>query len=895
MDASRWQQLKTILEGALETAPEARAQFLAQVCGSDAALRRELEELLSFEEPAANPLEKSAFSILTEQAPLETQRSLIGKQIGRYKITGELGAGGMGAVFLAERADGTFQQTVALKLIRRAAVSDFMLRRFVNERQILASLKHPNIAHLIDGGTTDDELPFFVMEYVRGENIIDYARSRGLTLEERLELFRKVCAAVSFAHRNLVIHRDLKPSNILVGEDSAPKLLDFGIAKLLKAENAHETATQHFVFTPEYASPEQIRGENLTTATDIYSLGVILYELLTGARPFALEGKTIAEVIETVTRAAPPAPSAIWDLGFRISDLKSPFKPGERLHKESNSKSKMPNPKSLRGDLDNIILKALKKEPDRRYSSVEQFSEDLRRHLSGLPVTARRDTWRYRAGKFMSRNPLVVAALLIALTALLSGVFVAGYQARIANQERARAERRFNDVRQLANSFIFEVNEKIEESPIKARELLVERAVEYLDNLAAEAGSDAELQSELAFAYERIGDVQNRGFSSGTGNTSGALENNRKALAIREKLLADAPENLQFNLNLASSYMKVADLCVTVGKTETALENYRKAVSTIEAARRRHPQDSDVRRNLALGYARLGQGILRSGSISKSLEYYEKATALSRELASENPSDARYRRRISVYRQYAAYALLEMGRESEALDFFTEAFEIERKIREADRENAENRRHLSSAELWLGITLRRLRRFEESLAHQAEALRLQQNLYDADRLNTADVNSLADCYLELGWTFSESGSPAKAIEHLEKAIALYESVARIDTANLSVQRQIAFTRRHLGDAVAKTKNTALAAQIYQKALGESEAVDAQDDENSEFRFDKAVCLVRLAELNLKEKEKARRQLNEAVPILEKLTLESPEHKRRQFFLEYARSLLGKLS
>jgi non-specific serine/threonine protein kinase/serine/threonine-protein kinase len=880
MDATRWQQIKTILDKALDATPTARCRYLAEACGADADLRREIEDLLEFEKPETNLLEKSAFSILTEDAPRAAQKSLIGKQIGRYRIIDELGAGGMGAVYLAERADGAFEQRVALKLIRRAVVSDFVLRRFVNERQILASLEHPNIAHLIDGGTTDDDLPFFVMEYVRGENIVEFARSRNLPLADRLELFRKVCAAVSFAHQNLVIHRDLKPSNILVTKDGTPKLLDFGIAKLLKTESGHETATQHFVFTPEYASPEQIRGENLTTATDVYSLGVILYELLSGARPFRLGGKNLAEVIRTVTRAAPTPPSAVQNSKFKIQNSK-----------QADQKSKPQNPKSLRGDLDNIVLKALKKEPERRYSSVEQFSEDVRRFLKGLPVAARRDTLRYRARKFVSRNPLGVAASLIAAAALIAGIFTAGYQARIANVERAKAERRFNDVRRLANSFIFEINEKIEASPIKARELLVERAVEYLDNLAKEAEGDAGLQAELATAYEKIGEVQNRGFSSGTGNTSGALENHRKALRIREKLFSGAPENLSHSLDLASSYMNIADLSVTVGDTTAALINYQQAVSTIETALRADPRDPDARRRLALAYARLGQGILRSGSISKSLEYYEKATAISKELAREFPSDAKSRRRVSVYKQYTAYALLEMGQEAEAFGHIAEAHEIERQIAESEPENLQNRRYLSTAKLWLGIALRRLGRREESLAQQIKALEIQQNLYEADKSNVADANALADCELELGWTFSENGDQKKAVEHFEKAIALYESVARVDTANLSVLRQIAFTRRHLGDAVFKTKNAAAAAKIYETALAESENVLQKDLPNSEFRHDKAVCLLRVAATDARNKTPAAEKIEQAICILEKLTAESPEHKQRQTDLENARRLL----
>jgi eukaryotic-like serine/threonine-protein kinase len=886
MDATRWQQLKTILEKALETAPDARPQYLHAACGDDAELRREVEDLLVFEEPETNLLEKSAFSILTEDAPLKNSKSFIGKQIGRYRIIRELGAGGMGAVFLAERADGSFHQRVALKLIRRGAVSDFVLRRFVTERQILASLDHPNIAHLIDGGTTEDDLPYFVMEYVEGANIIEFAKNRQLSLEERLDLFRQVCAAVAFAHQNLVIHRDLKPSNILVTGDGTPKLLDFGIAKLLKAENTDETATQHFVFTPEYASPEQIRGENLTTATDIYSLGVILYELLTDMRPFPFDGKNLAQMIQTVTCAVPPAPSAINNSKLKIKNVKT---------RKLNPPSQIPNPKSLKGDLDNIALKALKKEPERRYSSVEKFSEDIRRFLKGLTVAARNDSLRYRAGKFISRNPLVVAALLIAVTALLGGIFIAGYQARIANAERAKAERRFNDVRQLANSFIFEVNEKIEESPIKARALLVERAVEYLDRLATEAEGDESLQAELASAYEKIGDVLNERFSSGTGDTSGALENHQKALRIREKLHSTAPDNLQYNLSLASSYLKIADLSVTTGKTQAALENYQRAVSTIERARQNNPHDTNVRRELALAYGKLGQGILRSGSISESLEYYEKAAAMTAELAAENPSNIKFRHRVGVYKQYSAYALLEMGKETEALNHFAEAFEIERQLWENDRENVEHRRNLSIVEFWLGITFRKLRRFEESRRHHQNALAIQQKIYDFDKLNVGDMNSLADCHLEIGWTLLESGSSNKAIEHFENALALYESVARIDRNNLSAQRQISFTRRKLGDAFLKSKNIAMASQIYETALRESEIVTQKDPQNSEFRHDKALCLIRIAEINARDKTKAASNLNQAVQLLEKLTMESPEHKKRQADLEYARNLLTKLS
>ena len=881
MDPKHWQKIKRILEKAIELDLKQRPAYLAETCRDDVELLREVESLLDYEDPVADQLEQSAF----ESVFAETTRSILGEQIDKYKLIDELGVGGMGSVYLAERVDGAFNQKVALKLIKRGMDSDAILRRFFTERQILASLQHPNIAHLIDGGTTTGGLPFFVMEYVEGVTIIEFADLHGLTIEARLKLFRRVCSAVNFAHQSLIIHRDLKPTNILVTDGGVPKLLDFGIAKLLRSDSANAiTATQNFVFTPEYASPEQVRGDNLTTATDIYSLGVILYELLTGNRPYKTDSKNISEIIKAVCETEPERPSSVVSrpLVFEEARTTHSNEPGT---KDSGRKTK---PQALRGDLDNIILKSLRKEPERRYSSVEQFSEDIRRHLQGLPVAASKDTRVYRASKFIQRNRIgVVAAGLLILT-LLGGLTATLYQANVARNERSKAERRFNDVRTLANSFIFEVNEKIDESPIKARELLVTRAIEYLDKLATEVEGDMGLQSELASAYEKIGDVQNECFASSIGDTAGALENHRKALRIREDLQLRSPDDLQTSLQIVSSYLKIADLSVTVGNMPTALENYNKAVATVESAQQKHSNDIALRRELARAYAKLGQGILRSGSISLSLQNYEKAISLVKGLSIENPDDTAFRHSISVYEQYAAYAKMEMGEVDEAAIQFTEALEIEEAIWEADGENLENRRNLSISKLWLGVAMRNQRRFVESEYHQQGALAIQQKLYEMDRSNTGHMNSLADCYLELGWTISESGNPKRSTNYFEKAIALYESVAKNDSGNLSVLRQISFTRIHLANALTGYGNTAKARQIYETALVENEAINRRDEKNSEFRHDKAVCLLRLAGQGANRTS----NLTEAIRILEKLVNESPEHKKRRMDLEQARALLG---
>lgn len=854
MTPGRWKQIREILEPAVEIPPAARAAFLSERCGNDANLRAEIEALLTAERDS-EALEQIPFPV----AELNNgSKNRVGERIGKYEITGDLGSGGMGSVYLARRIDGSFEQTVALKLIKRGMDSEAIHKRFSNERRILASLDHPNIARLIDGGTTNDGQPYFVMEFVQGESIFEYASKNSLGLSERLDLFREVCSAVSYAHQNLVIHRDLKPSNILVNQAGAPKLLDFGIAKLLRAEHSSDTATQQFVFTPEYASPEQIRGENLTTATDIYSLGVVLYELLTGVRPFAFDGKNFGQIVMTATQT-------------------NPIRPSEKRHKRptnaSSEETSLPFPATrLRGDLDNIVLKALRKEPERRYSSVEQFSEDVRRHLRGLPVHARENTWLYRSQTFVRRNPILVGAIATAFLILIAGIAATTVLARRAEAERVRAERRFNDVRSIANSLIFEVNEKIDESPIKARELLVTRSVEYLDKLAAEAGNDAGLRAELAASYEKIGDVQAYHFGSGTGDIAGALENHRKSLAIRESLAASFPNELQYKRYLAASYLKIADLSVTSGKTAAALEKYDLAVSAIESARELALADQAIRLELARAYGKRGQGILRSGSISKALENYEKAIDLMNEAAAFEPASARVRHGVSVYRSYSGYAKLEMGRLDDAIADFADALRIDSELLRAEPGNLELVRNYASSEQWLGTALRHGRRFDDSREHLKKALDEQIRLHQVDPSNSGDLNSLADAYLEIGWTERDSGNYQKAVDYLQKAIAHYEAVSKKDPNNVSARRQISFTKRNLGEALIKKGDRGEALALFTSALRASEDLVQSDPENTEFRYDKAICIARLGEYSPHE----RQRLQEAEQILVSLVAASPE-------------------
>jgi serine/threonine protein kinase/tetratricopeptide (TPR) repeat protein len=420
MAPERWQQVKELYDAALAREPGSRAAFLAEACAGDPDLQREIESLLQSNEEVGSFLSATAL-----KASSSSGESFVGRRIGSYKLVGEIGHGGMGTVYLADRADEIFRKRVAIKLIKRGMDTESILRRFENERRILAGLDHPNIARLLDGGTTEDGLPYFVMEYIEGQPLYQYCDANQLPINERLKLFRAICSAVQYAHQNLVVHRDLKPKNILVTAERIPKLLDFGIAKFLKPElSSHTiepTAPAARLMTPEYASPEQVRGEPITPASDIYSLGVLLYGLLTGHRPYVLKTGFPDEVSRVICEEEPEAPSAVI---ARIEPAADSEDKTTLLTPESVSKVRDASPEQLRrrlrGDLDNIVLKAMHKAPQGRYPSVGQLSEDIGRHLEGLPVSARKKALSYRLGKIVRKQKTSTVAAGLILLALVA-------------------------------------------------------------------------------------------------------------------------------------------------------------------------------------------------------------------------------------------------------------------------------------------------------------------------------------------------------------------------------------------------------------------------------------------------------------------------------------------
>ena len=483
-----WHEADRLFDAALELPAEERARWLDEHC-PDPELRRHVERLLEADAAAGRFLELDGWQIA---GPPASEDDAVGRLVGPYRIVRELARGGMGIVYLAERADGQFRQQVALKLIRHGIDSDRIHRRFLAERQILARLSHANIARLLDGGVSDRGEAYFAIEYVEGVAIIFHAEARALGVSDRLRLFLQVAEAVRYAHQNLVVHRDLKPGNILVTEDGQVKLLDFGIAKVVRGDgqpgaaedglDSLVTLTEDRLLTPEYAAPEQVRGEAVTTATDIYALGTVLYELLTGRRAHHVERRTPTEIVRAVVETIPAAPSAVARAGRR---------------------------RELRGDLDVIVLTALRKEPARRYQTVEKFAGDLVRYLDGLPVSARADSWRYRAGKLVRRHRVGAAAAAAVLASLVAGLAGTVWQARVA-AERARVASAEAAKQRAVGEFLVRLFARTSPAHTLGREpsasQLLDQGRRDLDTaLAGQPETRAALLAAVAQAYGALG------------------------------------------------------------------------------------------------------------------------------------------------------------------------------------------------------------------------------------------------------------------------------------------------------------------------------------------------------------------------------------------------------
>ena len=676
MTPEHWQTVKQILERALERESAARLRYLDEVCPPGTEVRREVDALLALEEEADTFLEVPAFD-LHAAAP---DPPAAGRTIDRYRLLREIGAGGMGRVYLAERADAAFEQQVAVKILKRGLDTDEVVARFQRERQILADLEHPNIAGILDGGTTDDGLPYLVAEYVEGTPIDRYCRSRNLSVAQRLELFCQVCDAVQLAHRNLVVHRDLKAGNILVTDAGVPKLLDFGIAKLLSAddEDAYRTRLGTQLMTREVASPEQVRGERITTATDVYSLGVLLYTLLTGKNPHTTRGTSREAVERAVVEELPERPSLAAPPELR---------------------------RTLRGDLDNILLQALRKEPDRRYGTPRELADDIERYLTERPVKASGDAWSYRLPKLLKRYRLAVASAGVFL--LLVAVFTVVAVSLLSQtaRERQRAER--------VSAFLEEILTLSDPGRAHGESFTVREALDagrekILEGLDEEPELKAELMNTMARVYNSLGLYDD------------ARELFERALAIRRRVLGDD------DVLVAESLYGLAGALRSLGDTDATERLLREAL----AIQREHHEEDDPEylkglNNLAILY--------------EERKEYDRAEQLHREILATKkrllgPDDPE----VAVSLHNLAMDVFRNGKPAEAEDLYRQALVL--REQEHGEMSPEVARTLNS----LGSVVEAEGRLDEAEGLYRRALTVRRMLYpDGHRDVGVSLNNLA--------------------------------------------------------------------------------------------------------------------------------------------------------
>jgi eukaryotic-like serine/threonine-protein kinase len=772
----RWEQVQALFDAALEREPADRMRFVHDTAGGDVELEREVRSLLDALDRADDRFEEPAAATFVAGTNAETS-AMEGRRVGAYRLLREIGYGGMGRVYEAVRADDQYRKRVAVKLIKRGMDSELVVRRFRQERQILAGLEHPNIAALLDGGLTDDGQPFFVLEYIEGENLTDYCANRNLAVRDRLRLFLELCGPVQYAHRNLVVHRDLKVSNILVTADGVPKLLDFGVAKLLRADDAGDatmTVAGFHAFTPDYASPEVIRGEPITTAADIYSLGVILYELLAGQRPFRFGHQSLPEVARIMGSREPTRPSAAVAAGR-----------AERPELVASLR------RELAGELDSIVLMAIAKDPQQRYSSAEALAEDVRRFLDGRPVLARQGTWAYRARKFLGRHRMAAAAAALLLLSLVSGVLATASQARRADAERMVAERRSREVRELANSLVFELHDAIALLPgaTAARELLVRRSLDYMDRLYQEAGDDTELQRELAEAYLRLGRVQGDPNHPNLGDLTGARHSLNRALAlaralsdrdpadlqaretlavVQEKVgdveawsgdvaggveytsaavanrryVADArPHDVEARVRLAVAMLKLGDLrghptFPNLGDRDGAMARYDTALVLLQSVPPEGVRLKSVRRNTGLIHERRGRMLEDEGRFDAALAELEASLVLRQQLAREAPDDAWVQRDAGVAHERICSVYLRQGDGQRAVPNCQVALDVYRQLEAADPEDVESRATVAIGRRWLALALAARHEPAAALEQLHQSVDVLRALVEADSRNT---------------------------------------------------------------------------------------------------------------------------------------------------------------
>jgi len=789
-EVAHWQRVKLLLAQALELDESGQRAFLEQL--ADPLLRDELASLLSAASDADGGLETLPVALALEAVQARTGRAWIGRRLGPWRIVSLIASGGMGEVWRAERVDGEFEQLVAVKAMREGVNPIGLAARFRAERQILASLDHPNLAKVLDGGITDDDVPYFVMELVDGEPIDVYVERIQLDIEQRVRLFRSVCQVVHYAHKKHVVHRDLKADNILVTGDGAVKLVDFGIAKRFDPEAPEpptQTVTAQRIMTLVYSSPEQVRGGEITPSSDIYSLGVVLYKLLTKTSPYPVAATTGSayELTRAICETEPLPPSMAAAPELQI----------ER--------------RRLRGDLDAVVMMALRKDPARRYATAEAMSEDLFRHLEGLPVQARRGAWSYRAGRFALRHRAVVAAVMLANLALVAGIGVAGYEAWQANQQRERAERHFASLHQLAHVFIFDVNDAIQSLPgsTSARWLVVDTALTYLKGLGAEAAGDAALQTEIAAGYRKVGDILGRPYVANLGEPKAAMENYeqaRKRLArLAQSTAAGSDVGRAARSEYAMTLQREGSLLDSLGRYKEAEALLRSSLAAATPMGNGDRTDATDRQMLASIWLKLAQVQYDANELSAYIQSSDTSMSLVQAILARTPDnqDALLASALlhDLRGQYLAQRDESLASGLAALESFRQSAMLLDHAHQIEPLRADILRKQAGAHSNLGTTLNRVGDLKGSAAQLRQAAGLLAGLAANDPQDMDSRGTQALVTSNLSDTLRQLGEFDASVASAREALALFDRLAAGALQDASMQSATAVARNTLSAAL----------------------------------------------------------------------------------------------
>ncbi|HTZ57821.1 MAG TPA: protein kinase [Acidobacteriaceae bacterium] len=845
MTTDRWTQIEEIFQGALERPPTDRKQYLEAACGGDQELRAEIDSLLKSDEDAESVLSSLVANNLDSLAQ-DSGLSESGRLVGPYRLVRELDSGGMGAVYLAVRSDDQYFQIVAIKMVRKGMESPELMQRFRRERQILATLTHPNIGAILDGGETEDGRPFLVMEYVEGQPITLASESRGLTIRERVELFCSVCSAVQFAHQKLVIHRDIKPSNVLVTPDGVIKLIDFGISKPVTDDyltgDPTVTATGQRLMTPDYASPEQVVGQPLTTSTDIYSLGVLLFELLTASRPYTLHDLSPAAAERLLLKGAIRKPSSVETLSKRIRA-------------------------ELKGDLDRIVLMALEQDPSRRYVSAQHLEEDLRRYLQGRPVLARKSTAIYRTSKYVQRHKTAVAMVCVTVVVLMSAVLVDVRRSR-------RADRQVKQVAALADSAISDVTEKLLASPasVDTQAALFHSVLRHLDQLRQSSGNDPRLLLELSKAYERVGDLEGSPFVANLGNSGTAITSYLQSLRTANEAHARMPGNDSTRAVIEAD-QRLGGLEAFLGNVKEAQGYYAKSRFLAEGFWQQDSGDPVRQRLLAMSYGGIGDVQLSSLRPDKALESYRKAFQI---FGSEPDGNEDHDRTLVGLYLRMARALNELGPQQEALADVHKARDIAEKLALQSPSSKQLQRivfttYQNAILILSGRDFMNVGDSSEAQIYARKATGIAETIAANDEKNVQARYDVSLAYSGLGDSF-RLVQPAMAARFYRRSIALTKKLLPLYGAE--ARHWLAERDEGLAEVLVDRKQAREKLQLLQEAHVFRKEL-AETSAHGQVHLLGSYCKLSNTELEVGNLPQARRYAEAALPLLNEFTPDSP--------------------